>query len=101
MSHLPANWLPPPPPKSPRSKSLGSLVPAAITFGCAVLLSGGSLVGALSTCNFSMRSAPPSPWFTFFLDLFIFSGVVLLVSAAWVIIGAVIAFFISGKDSNP
>jgi hypothetical protein len=48
-----------------------------------------------------MRSAPPSPWFTFFLDLFIFSGVVLLVSAAWVIIGAVIAFFISGKDSNP
>ena len=101
MSHLPANWLPPEPPKPSRSKSLGSLIPAAITFGCAVLLSGSSLVGALSTCNFSMQSAPPSPRFTFFLDLFIFSGVVLLVSAVWVVIAAVITFFISRKDANP
>jgi hypothetical protein len=100
MSHLPANWLPPEPPKPPRSRGLGSLIPAAITFGCALLLSCGSLVGALSTCNFSMQSAPPSPRFTFFLDLFIFSGIVLLVSAVWVIIAAVIAFF-SRKDANP
>jgi hypothetical protein len=98
MSHLPVNWPPPPPPKS---RSLGSLIPAAITFGCALLLSGGSIVGAFSTCNFSMQSAPPSPWFTFFLDLFIVSGLVLLVSAVWVVIAAVIAVFISRKDANP
>ena len=94
MSHLPANWLPPEPPKPPRSRN--SLIPALITMGCALLLLGGSTLGALSTCGIEHQQ----PLFPFLAKATVFFFVVFLVALLWFLVSVVIAFFRSGKDGE-
>jgi hypothetical protein len=94
MSHLPANWQPPEPPKPPRSRN--TVFPALITLGCALLLLGGSAFGALTTCgSFEGR---PGAWFPFFSRATVFFFVVFIVAAIWFLVSLVLAFFRAGKD---
>ncbi len=81
MSHLPANWLPPDPPQSPRRRR-NSIIPALITVGCAFVLLGGSAFGALSTCSYSGNNR----WFytgLLFVGLFLLT---LLFAAVYLIV---------------
>jgi preprotein translocase subunit SecG len=93
MSHLPANWLTPEPPKPPR-RPRNSIIPALITVGCAFVLLGGSAFGALSTCSYSGNNR----WFGFFAGATMFLVVAFVLALVWLLVAVIVAFFRRSKE---
>lgn len=87
MSHLPANWQPPEPPKVGRSRN--TIVPALITIACTFLLFVGAAFGAIASCGYSGMNH----WFPFFTGLTVILFLVFLGATVWFLAAVIAAFF--------
>ncbi|HTP69303.1 MAG TPA: hypothetical protein VMJ35_10405 [Dongiaceae bacterium] len=99
MSLLPANWqAPETPPPEEKSELRKSFAPILITMGVAIVLTAGSVFGALATCG-GMNSAAGSA-FSFFVGCAMLFCALFVLSAGWLILSLIIKLLQSFKSSR-
>jgi hypothetical protein len=87
--------IPPAPGQSPRRSPF---FPALIALACAVLLTGGSLFGFLSTCGNFPNTSPQQPINTIFFWASFASIALFFASVVWIVGLSLRRFFTAGKE---
>jgi amino acid transporter len=82
-----------------RSRERGSstVVPAAVSLGCAFLLTGGSVVGYLATCHWEGRQDPANEMFAW---LVLIGAGAFVLALLWLVVSAIVAFFRSRRTDE-
>src|SRR5260370_17350539 len=93
MPQIPKSPPTQPAPSQPRRRS--PFFPALITLGCAVLLTGGSFFGLVSTCGNWPNSSSQQPANTIFAWAFFGAAALFLAALLWVVVLFVCTFFTS------